>query len=53
MYWDPEDNTAVETSLILRYEDDLKHEIKWAGGVKELAHAFKKTVRYHSTFVTS
>jgi len=47
MYWDPTDKTAMETSLISRYEEELDYEIKWAGSKTKLAKTFKKYVRYH------
>lgn len=47
MYWDPTDKTAMEISLISRYEEELDYEIKWAGSKTKLAKTFKKYVRYH------
>ena len=55
MYWDPTDKTAVETTLIKRYEDELKYDIKWAGSIAELAKTFRKPVGHHDNalFVAS
>ena len=47
MYWDPTDKTAMEISLISRYEEELDYEIKWAGSKTKLAKTFKKYVRNH------
>jgi hypothetical protein len=46
MHWNPTDKTAVENLLVLRYENDLAHEIRWAGSIKRLAETFRKHVRY-------
>jgi len=45
LYWNPRDQTALETSLVARYEDTLSTEIAWAGGPDKLAQKFKIDVR--------